>query len=156
MRYTVMSQRQVLSLLSGLAAATIAQAEFKKLSTSHQESCSISLAEAESLGLMPDCIAIFSEDPPLDFWKSRLTFNLGLLTEEQFIALHSRYSGWVCYHARQTQESVGISPRRCQVKTDLSDPNLNYAKPPRETANHAEESLAPVHETPRGDGRYKD
>ncbi len=92
-----------------------AQAEFARLQDDQIEPCSFQLFEARNIE--HQCLIITDEASPLEFWKNRLSFHFGKISEQDFIALKNTYSGW-----SSSQTSVDYDKNKSYQLIDFLPP----------------------------------
>ncbi len=68
------------------------KAEFVRLREDQTQSCSLQLTEAKNIE--HQCLITTDETSPLEFWKPRLSFHFGKISQSDFIYLKNIYSGW--------------------------------------------------------------
>ena len=96
-----------------------AKAEFVRLKEDQTKSCSIQLSEASNIE--HQCLVTTDESSPLEFWKNRLSFDFGKISEQDFIFLKDTYSGWsnsqsaVSYDKNKSYQLIDFLPPLIQA-----------------------------------------
>ncbi len=117
------------------------KAEFVRLKDDQTESCSFQLFEARNI--KHQCLVTTDESSPLEFWKNRLSFDFGKISEENFIYLKNTYSGWsssqttVSYDKNKSYQLIDFLPPLIQAlnghrfipeETTLKNEDENFLK----------------------------
>ena len=117
------------------------KAEFVRLKDDQTESCSFQLFEARNI--KHQCLITTDESSPLEFWKNRLSFDFGKISEENFIYLKNTYSGWsssqtaVSYDKNKSYQLIDFLPPLIQAlnghrfipeETTLKNEDENFLK----------------------------
>jgi len=92
-----------------------AKAEFVRLREDKTKSCSLKLTKAKNIP--HQCLVTTDESSPLEFWKNRISFNFGKISEQDFIFLKNTYSGW-----SSQQTSVSYNPNQSYKLIDFLPP----------------------------------
>ena len=92
-----------------------AKAEFVLLKDDQIKSCSLQLSEARNIE--HQCLITIDDSSPLEFWKNRLSFHFGKISEQEFIALKNIYSGW-----SQSQTAVNYDHNKFYQMIDFLPP----------------------------------
>lgn len=91
------------------------KAEFVRLKEDQTQSCSLQLTEAKNI--KHQCFITTDESSPLEFWKPRLSFHFGKISESDFISLKNIYSGW-----SRSQTAVSYDPNKSYQLIDFLPP----------------------------------
>ena len=91
------------------------KAEFVRLREDQTQSCSLQLTEAKKIE--HQCLITIDETSPLEFWKPRLSFHFGKISESDFISLKNIYSGW-----SRTQTAISYDPDKSYQLIDFLPP----------------------------------
>ncbi len=92
-----------------------AKSEFVRLKDDRIKSCSLELSEARKI--KHQCLITTDETSPLEFWKNRLSFDFGKISEQDFIYLKNIYSGW-----SKSQTAVSYDKNRSYQLIDFLPP----------------------------------
>ncbi len=92
-------------------------AEFKALRSDKIQPCDAELEGANQIVNDITCEAIVDTAIPLEIWQTRLRFNLGHLTEDQFHQLKDFYGSW-----NSQKTSIGFDPTKSYQLKDFLPP----------------------------------